>query len=101
MNVLTNSSFMMRTQSLSMLVGAPNSFVKAFSVLYLKGGPATYGLSKRKWLALAQLHNTWLDGIAKKATEWTVICFKEKKNAQLIALSRIAKISIFKLILNR
>lgn len=37
----TSSSFMMRTQSLRMLVGAPSSFVKAFRVLYLKGGPAT------------------------------------------------------------
>lgn len=37
----TSSSFMMRTQSLRMLVGAPSSFVKAFKVLYLKGGPAT------------------------------------------------------------
>lgn len=37
----TSSIFMMRTQSLRMLVGAPSSFVKAFRVLYLKGGPAT------------------------------------------------------------
>lgn len=37
----TSSSFMMRTQSLRMLVGAPRSFVKAFRVLYLNGGPAT------------------------------------------------------------
>lgn len=37
----TSSSFMMRTQSLRMCVGAPKSFVKAFNVLYLKGGPAT------------------------------------------------------------
>lgn len=41
LDVLTNSSFIIRTQSLSILVGAPNNFVKAFSVLYLKGGPAT------------------------------------------------------------
>lgn len=39
----TSSSLMMRTQSLRMLVGAPSSFVKAFRVLYLKGGPATCG----------------------------------------------------------
>lgn len=39
--VHTSSSFIMRTQSLRMLAGAPRSFVKAFRVLYLNGGPAT------------------------------------------------------------